>query len=779
LTDEIPNEAEAPLYHSCPHCHMLLEIPRDKGGTKGKCLKCGAVMLIPKAEPLSIFGKTVNFFTGGRYEKYKESPFRQKADHLRRTAKRITPVTKTLQKQVSDFEQELEETWAILVRRDLRQRLESRSVDELAELDSVGDATIEKLKDEGVDNLSNLAGKRNILSTLSHVTQAAEDNIAAYLDGVIEVAKSSPPRLNPEREEVQQLVETMLSVESIEDPLKRATDELTRVMGALRSFPRSSLTGMFMEIDPESEKVLDSMILDLEARQDELASTENRQAVSYGDLSQADYLKALGLIQSRFFERDDYLPYNAAHAEHGHLKDDLVSRIGQFELDLSGLKDCQLRRYQEFGTKFMLVRKHSFLGDEMGLGKTVQVLASICHLQSKAEKIWGLVIVPASLRQNWEREIQTKTNATAYVLEGRTLQKDALRWQEEGGIAIISYTTLRAKLDEMMEVTKRLTITTADEAQYIKNPKSGRTKATRAFTLKAEYSIVMTGTPIENHPGEFTCILEALNHGMASVGQLKGNEAACSPEFFRQVMSDVYLRRNKEDVLDELPELNEIVEYVALEESDLRQHLGAMKAGEHFMKLRQHAVMAGPGPGSKLERVIELVEEYRENAESVVVFSYFKDALGFLLEAIPDAGMIDGSVKSEDRMRLIDEFSAYSERGGVLLTQIVAGGVGLNMQAASAVILVEPQLNPAIEAQAIARVHRMGQRNSVNVHRLYSSHTIEEGLVKLLAKKRKYMEDYARDSVLKDQVESAVSNDEISAMVKEQEERLTEMLKAE
>lgn len=736
-------------------------------------------MLIPKAEPLSFFGRAVNYVTGGRYEKYKESPFRHKADHLRRTIKRIDPVSKSLRTELNAFNKDLDLAWAELVQRDLHQRLEARKVDELTELDSVGEATVEKLKEAGIDNLALLADNKKILQKLPHVREKAEENIAAYVDGVVDVVKATPPRLNPERAEVQRLVETMLSVERLEEPLAHAADELKRVITALRSFPRSSLVGMFVDVEPESERYLDQLILDLEGEQDTLFALEKKNEFSYGALSQADYLKAVGLIHSRFFENDEFLPYDAAHAEHGHLKDDLVSRIDRLELDLSGMKDCMLRRYQEFGTKFLLVRKHSFLGDEMGLGKTVQVLAAICHLQSQAETIWGLVVVPASLRQNWEREIQTKTNAAAYVLEGSTLQQRAIEWQKRGGIAIISYTTLRAKLDEMTEATQHLTIAVADEAQYIKNPGSGRTKATRTFTQKAEFSIVMTGTPIENHPREFTSILEALNHGMAGVKQLKGNEAACSPDFFRQVMSDVYLRRNKEDVLDELPELNEIVEYVALEDGDLRQHLDAMRAGEHFMKLRQHAALAGPGPGSKLERVIELVEEYRENAESVVVFSYFKDVLGFLREAIPDAGMIDGSVKSEDRMRLIDEFSEYKERGCVLLTQIIAGGVGLNMQAASAVILVEPQLNPAIEYQAIARVHRMGQRNSVNVHRLITSHTIEEGIVKLLEKKRKYMEDYARDSVLKDQAESAVSNDEISEMVKEQQKRLSELLKAE
>ena len=119
-------------------------------------------------------------------------------------------------------------------------------------------------------------------------------------------------------------------------------------------------------------------------------------------------------------------------------------------------------------------------------------------------------------------------------------------------------------------------------------------------------------------------------------------------------------------------------------------------------------------------------------------------------------------------------------RGGcdLLLVQIKAGGVGLNMQAASAALIIEPQLNPAVEYQAICRVHRMGQRGTVNVHRLVSIDTIEEGLMQMLARKRQYMDDYARDSLLKNSSAEAISNEEVQQIMHSQEARLRQVLAA-
>ncbi len=131
-------------------------------------------------------------------------------------------------------------------------------------------------------------------------------------------------------------------------------------------------------------------------------------------------------------------------------------------------------------------------------------------------------------------------------------------------------------------------------------------------------------------------------------------------------------------------------------------------------------------------------------------------------------------------MKLIDEFSVRSDAGNgkLLLCQVIAGGLGLNMQAASGVIIAEPQFNPAVEYQAICRVHRMGQRSAVNVHRIIAQHTIEEDIVKLLVKKRQYMDDYARESLLKEQSEDAISSAEVETLKRDRQRVLETLLQA-
>jgi SNF2 family DNA or RNA helicase len=246
---------------------------------------------------------------------------------------------------------------------------------------------------------------------------------------------------------------------------------------------------------------------------------------------------------------------------------------------------------------------------------------------------------------------------------------------------------------------------------------------------------MMTGTPIENHPSEYFSILSALSHDNLVAKHLASKNELCSPQSLKEVMADVFLRRTKEYVLDELPELNEVSEKVSLERVHLKEHLQLLEEGAHFMSLRQNAIQRDSGESRKLERVVDLIDEYRANGENIVVFSYFKKVLAYIANRYPDVGIIDGNVPGPDRTKLIKKFSTYNPNGNVLAGQIMASGIGLNMQAGSAVILVEPQLNPAIEHQAISRVHRMGQRNTVNVHRIHSIGTIEDGIDEMLDSK--------------------------------------------
>ena len=161
--------------------------------------------------------------------------------------------------------------------------------------------------------------------------------------------------------------------------------------------------------------------------------------------------------------------------------------------------------------------------------------------------------------------------------------------------------------------------------------------------------------------------------------------------------------------------------------------------------------MLGGAQSAKLQRLIEIVREAEENERRVLVFSHFRKVLDLVARSLPGPvfGPLTGSVPAGQRQQMVDEFSA-AEHGAALVAQIVAGGVGLNIQSASVVVICEPQLKPTTEAQAIARAHRMGQVQSVQVHRLLSEESVDQRITELLAAKKQIFDDYARISDMAD-----------------------------
>ena len=190
------------------------------------------------------------------------------------------------------------------------------------------------------------------------------------------------------------------------------------------------------------------------------------------------------------------------------------------------------------------------------------------------------------------------------------------------------------------------------------------------------------------------------------------------------------------------------------------------------MQMRRAAMLHGLD-SPKVDRLVEIVEEAEDNGRRVIVYSYFNEVLAGLHELLPGPvfGPLDGSTAAGARQRLVDEFSA-AEGGAVLLAQITTGGVGLNIQAASVVVLCEPQLNPALEAQAVARAHRMGQLHSVQVHRLLSEDTVDERITELLVHKRQLFEDYAATSATADAAPEATDAEIARQVLAAERERL-------
>jgi SNF2 family DNA or RNA helicase len=447
-------------------------------------------------------------------------------------------------------------------------------------------------------------------------------------------------------------------------------------------------------------------------------------------------------------------------AGQGFLPADIAEQVRVFPLDRSRLK-TSLRGYQAFGARFALVQERVILGDEMGLGKTMQSLAAMCHLAAK-DATHFLVVCPASVVVNWTREVERHTLLESHRVHGPGEKREAAQqeWTARGGVAITTFEALRA-MPEDLDVSVAMMV--VDEAHYVKNPNALRTQAVGEWATRSRRVLFLTGTPMENKVTEFRVLVGHLRPEVAenldiADGTLDGTK-------FREAVAPVYLRRNQEDVLSELPPRLETQEWVALEGPTLRAYRNAVLAG-NFMAMRRAAFDPGTVKGSpKLRRLVEIVREAADGGRKVVVFSYFRDvletvtqALGSGRDGVPGVhviGPLTGDVSPTDRQAMVDEFTA-AKGPAVLVSQIQAGGVGLNIQAASVIIIAEPQLTPSIEEQAIARAHRMGQVRRVDVHRLLCGDSVDQRVLELLADKREAFDEYARRSDLANATPDAV-----------------------
>ncbi len=421
---------------------------------------------------------------------------------------------------------------------------------------------------------------------------------------------------------------------------------------------------------------------------------------------------------------------------------DLVDEVNATELDTS-LLSAKLRGYQLFGARYILKQKHVLLGDEMGLGKTIQAIAVIAHLSAKGAGRF-LVVCPLSVMVNWAREIEKHSLLKAVAIHGNDRGEEYERWRTEGCVGVTSYETLERL---PMKEIKALDMLVVDEAHNVKNSKARRTQNVLLLVQKAERVLYMTGTPLENRLEEMRYLIESIDH--ATGVKLKMLPSVMNKQF-ADMISHVYLRRNREDVLTELPELIETEEWIEMNETEKKAYKESLKS-KNFMAVRRISWNAGEASG-KLTRLKELCEEAKEDGRRVLVFSYFLDTLEICESALGAdcVGRIDGGLSPLKRQELVDRFREASD-GAVLLGQVTAAGVGLNIQAASVVIFCEPQLKPSMEEQAIARAYRMGQERGVTVYRLLIKDGIDERILEILKEKQKLFENYADRSVVGDE----------------------------
>jgi superfamily II DNA or RNA helicase len=437
---------------------------------------------------------------------------------------------------------------------------------------------------------------------------------------------------------------------------------------------------------------------------------------------------------------------------------------------------AELRPYQLKGLAWLQFLReygfHGILADDMGLGKTLQALAHFVT-EKAAGRLTApvLVVAPTSLMGNWRREAaRFAPTLSVQVLHGPE-RHERYGLAETTDLLLTTYPLLPRDAERLRELEFHSVV--LDEAQHIKNPRAKAALVVR--TLDARHRLCLTGTPLENNLGELWALFDFLMPGFLGDADSFRRvyrtpiEVHHHPE--RQAalarrIAPFMLRRSKQAVATELPPKTEIVERIGIEgtQAELyesvrvavdrrvreaiasqglaRSHITVLDA---LLKLRQVCCdprllpvdsSTRPAPSAKLERLLELLEELRAESRRVLVFSQFTSMLSLIEEALDARGIAYAKLtgKTKRRDEAIDSFRQGAV--DVFLISLKAGGVGLNLPEADTVIHYDPWWNPAVEAQATDRAHRIGQTQPVFVYKLIIEHSVEEKMLELQARKR-------------------------------------------
>ena len=465
--------------------------------------------------------------------------------------------------------------------------------------------------------------------------------------------------------------------------------------------------------------------------------------------------------------------YKLRESQRGYIESSIAEWTGKTPppaptLDAKALGPLRerLRPYQIEGALWLLKNARSssagLLADEMGLGKTIQALAMLEALPGP-----HLVVCPSSLVWNWSREASVFCpNLRVLTIEG---PERAERFPKipDHDLIITSYALLRRDAEHYKGFV--FSTTTLDEAQHIKNPGSQNARAACAIRSKSRF--ILTGTPLENSIRDLWSLFDFLLPGYLGTRKdfqeryekplAAGESAGVWPRLLRRVRPWM-LRRRKSEILKELPAKIEQVVQVELspdqkaaytqlqiaaraEVDAMRESGGAarMKVLTALLRLRQACcdlrLLNGDSeaPSAKLEALLELLGEAVDGGHRTLVFSQFTSMLDLIVPALDEAGIswcrLDGSTK--DRGAVVERFQSDASIS-VFLISLKAGGAGLNLTGADTVIHFDPWWNPAVEAQATDRAHRIGQEKVVTSIKLIARDTVEQRVLEMQAKKR-------------------------------------------
>lgn len=448
-----------------------------------------------------------------------------------------------------------------------------------------------------------------------------------------------------------------------------------------------------------------------------------------------------------------------------------LRNASELVVDPPATLNATLRDYQTEGFRWMSRLAQwgigGILADDMGLGKTVQTLAV---LLTRAETGPALIIAPTSLGFNWQRECERFSPSLRPILFRESDRGDLINQIGSGDLVICSYGLALREADLLKEISWGTLV--LDEAQSVKNSNSKTAAAVRS--IRAEWKIALTGTPMENHLGELWSIFHTVAPGvLGSWEQFRRRfanpiEKERNPDrqaALSRVIAPFVLRRSKGEVLRDLPartESNLLVDLTPAERARYdKMRLVALKelddiggddlsSDQRFKvlqiltRLRQLACHVGlvdktwTDSSSKMELLMERLLQLKERGSRPLIFSQFTSHLALIRTECEKAGVtfqyLDGQTTPAQRQERVEAFQRGE--GDAFLISLKAGGTGLNLTAADYVIHMDPWWNPAVEDQATDRAHRIGQTKPVMVYRIIARGTIEEQILQMHGEKR-------------------------------------------
>lgn len=444
------------------------------------------------------------------------------------------------------------------------------------------------------------------------------------------------------------------------------------------------------------------------------------------------------------------------------------------EIALPSALNATLRDYQRKGFEWLAWlyenRFGACLADDMGLGKTIQAIAFLAWLKQQAKKLKCLVVMPPSLIFNWRREIErfaSSLSVAEYVGGNRDFAETS-----SADVILTTYDLVRRDINQLKEVG--FDVVVMDEVQALKNIAAVRTKA--AAKLKRRFTLCLTGTPMENHVGEYYSIMHLALPGIfGEYSEFRKRVKAGDGGPLRRARPFV-LRRTKAQILTELPPKMESEVYLDMTEEqkeiytrtvgEVREEVLAAYEGKTqaqagivalsaLTRLRQVCIspellgkeMKERTP--KLAFLMDKMQELQDEGHAGLFFSQFTRTLDLIEATAREAGLrvlrLDGSTPTKKRKQLVETFQE-AEEPHLFLVSLKAGGVGLNLTRAQYVFHIDPWWNPAVEQQASDRAHRIGQRNTVFVQRLIMRHSVEEKIMELKRRKQALFEAIVDDA---------------------------------